>query len=345
MNLKIAEFNVLAADEAAWNGFFGVMDEFQLETSPEDPLLPREKRKALMIAYESSPYRKVYRFLAFSEENPGEAAGFVSAAVETPSSPSYESNRHIGNLTVIAAKKYRGGGLGALLLKRVITELAAKEPSVSELLTPVTLKSGERFMERLGATVSLETAENRLVLKEVDWAMVEAWAAEGGRRNPGTSLVTVSVIPQEDIEDYSAAYSETINQQPLGDVTIKMKYTPEQVRYGEVKNLEQGVDHTTMYTRESDGRVSGLTETMYLAEADYRATQLLTGVREQYRGRGLGKLLKARMLLHIRKEYPGVNYIVTGNADSNGPMLAINNKLGFKKHLPVKLYKLKLNVK
>lgn len=54
---------------------------------------------------------------------------------------------------------------------------------------------------------------------------------------------------------------------------------------------------------------------------------------------------QARMLLYIRKEYPGVKYVATGNADSNAPMLAINNRLGFKKHLAIKLYKLKLGPK
>ena len=78
-------------------------------------------------------------------------------------------------------------------------------------------------------------------------------------------------------------------------------------------------------------------------EAGHKVTQLLTGVRAQYRGRGLGKLLKALMLLHVRAAYPEVKYISTGNADSNAPMLAINRKLGFRKHRQVKIYKLKIS--
>ena len=69
----------------------------------------------------------------------------------------------------------------------------------------------------------------------------------------------------------------------------------------------------------------------------------LTGVRQAYKGRGLGKMLKAEMLLYIRREYPDVKYISTGNADSNAPMLSINQRLGFKKYRPIKVYKLKLS--
>jgi len=341
--MNIMKFDALSATEESWQSFFGCMDEFSRETDPEEPLLPREKRKAMLVSYESNPDRRTHRFLMFTEDEPREAAGCAVVFVETPHSPSFESNKHIATLTSLyVLKKYRRKGLGGLLLKRVIEELAAKEPAATEFLSPVALAPGARFMESRGGTVALETAENRLYFSDLDWVMVEAWAEGSARRNPSTTVKIVSVIPREDIEDYSAAYTETINQQPLGDVSINFRYTPEQIRFGEEKNQEQGVAETTIYSKENDGEISGLTETYYLREAGHKVTQMLTGVRAAYRGRGLGKLLKARMLLHIRKEYPCVKYLVTGNAESNAAMLVINNKLGFKKHLPIKLYKLKI---
>ena len=99
---------------------------------------------------------------------------------------------------------------------------------------------------------------------------------------------------------------------------------------------------TTMYSKERDGKISGLTETDYLKELGHKISQRETGVRQAYKGRGLGKMLKAKMLLYIRREYPDVKYISTGNADSNAPMLSINQRLGFKRHLPIKVYKLKI---
>ncbi len=342
MDVKTIKFEASSAAEEHWDGFFECMDEASREIDPGEPLLPRARRKQLVFAGESNPYRRTHRVLLFPAGGAG-CAGLAAVFVETPRSPSYENNKHIATMHLLFVPgKYRGKGLGALLLRRVIEELAANEPQVSELFAPVVLGSGRRFMDRLGGTVSLETAENRLYLQDVDWPMVEAWAAEGAGKNPDTAITTVSVIPQADIDDYSAAYTETINQQPLGDTGIDMKYTPEQIRFGEQQNLEYGAVRTTIYTKGADGSISGLTETVYTKEEGHKAAQLLTGVRERYRGRGLGKLLKAAMLLHIRKEYPGVKYITTGNADSNAPMMAINSKLGFKRHLPVRLYKLKI---
>ncbi len=38
------------------------------------------------------------------------------------------------------------------------------------------------------------------------------------------------------------------------------------------------------------------------------------------------------MLDHVHRLYPDVQWVVTGNADSNAPMLAINTRLGFRQY-------------
>ena len=328
------------AGDGLWKAYFDHADEIHREIDPEDPPMPREKRRAMLISAQSVPYMNRYHYLLLAGD--GEAAGSVSASAENAKSPSYESNKHMGRLNISVLSNYRRKGLGSRLLKHLTGELAVREPAVTEFLAPVILGSGLGFFDRLGGTVSLMQSENRLYLKDLDWGMVEAWAAEGKSKNPSTTFIKTAVIAEEDINDFSGIYSETMNQQPFGDISLKIKITPAQIRLGEKRNQADGVEHTTIYTRESDGRVSGLTETAYLKEAGHKVTQLLTGVKACCRGRGLGKTLKALMLLDIREKHPDVKYMVTGNADSNAPMVAINHKLGFKKRLPVLLYKLKI---
>jgi len=337
---RITKFDVLTASEELWKAHFDHTEAIRHEIDPEDPQLPREKLRAMMLSAFSIPSDNKYIYLALTGE--GEAAGFLSLSVENERSPSYQSNKHVGNMNISVLGKYRRKGLGRKLLRHAIDEMAAKEPAVTEFLAGVFLDSGRGFLDSLGGTVSLQQSANRLYLKDLDWAMVEAWAAEGARKNPATAVVQASVIPEADIKNFSGLYTETMNQQPLGDIGVKIVVTPEQIRLHEKHNRDNGVEQMTIYTRENDGTVSGLTETIYLEEAGHKVKQMLTGVRENCRGRGLGKLLKAQMLLHIRKELPGVKFVVTANSDSNAPMLAINNKLGFKKHLPLKVYKLKI---
>jgi hypothetical protein len=50
--------------------------------------------------------------------------------------------------------------------------------------------SGIKFLDKAGGKVSLVHGENRLYVKDLDWAMVEAWAAEGARKNPSAVIVT-----------------------------------------------------------------------------------------------------------------------------------------------------------
>src|SRR3989442_14943213 len=91
-----------------------------------------------------------------------------------------------------------------------------------------------------------------------------------------------------------------------------------------------GTLHYTMLTREPDGVISGVTDMEYMPYRPTLVQQDFTGVRPDARGRGLGKWLKAAMLLHIHELYPDAEWITTGNAGSNAPMLAINKKMGFK---------------
>ncbi|MEN8151804.1 MAG: GNAT family N-acetyltransferase, partial [Planctomycetota bacterium] len=60
--------------------------------------------------------------------------------------------------------------------------------------------------------------------------------------------------------------------------------------------------------------------------------QFITGVRPPYRGRGLGKWLKAANLLRVRREFPQVTVVLTDNATTNEAMLSINKRLGFEKY-------------
>jgi len=339
MDTGIIRFEPRTAPEELWRAHYDHLDAISLELDPEEPLLPRAKRRALLLSAQDIPYTNKYYYLLPADG--GKAAGYASAAVETPASPTYAANRHNANIKLSVLPGYRRKGLGTRLLRHLVAEMAAQEPSVTEYLTPVMTEPGFKFLDALGGTVSLVHGENRLYLRDLDWGMVEAWAAEGARRNPASAIVAAEAIPEEDIKDFCRVYSETMAQQPFGDISLKIEITPEQVRLGEATAREAGAVHTTIYSKEADGSVSGLTETQYMPELGHRVWQMLTGVRADCRGRGLGKLLKALMLLDIRKKYPGVKYVVTGNADANAPMMAINKALGFKKHRPVLIYKLK----
>ncbi len=94
--------------------------------------------------------------------------------------------------------------------------------------------------------------------------------------------------------------------------------------------VESGGRLIVAVTTEADGRISGVTVMGFFPDQETMIHQYITGVRLRYRGRGLGKWLKAAMLLRVRKCLPQVQVVVTNNATSNEAMLSINRRLGFK---------------
>ena len=83
---------------------------------------------------------------------------------------------------------------------------------------------------------------------------------------------------------------------------------------------------------EKNGTISGLTEIAKFGSGESSLRQNMTAVLSEYRGKKLGKWFAAAQLQHLRKKYSNLKYIFTGNAESNGPMLHINNSLGFTKY-------------
>jgi GNAT superfamily N-acetyltransferase len=123
-----------------------------------------------------------------------------------------------------------------------------------------------------------------------------------------------------------------MNQAPEEDLPGKIKVTPERRRIDEKNYTEKGYIWVTIISRESSGAISGLTEIFYHPDNPHFIEQELTGVKKKYRGRGLGKWLKSEMLFYIKKRFPDIEFITTGNNDANEAMLSINDRMGYKRY-------------
>ena len=298
-----------------------------MEVKPEDPYLPDEvEQQRLMLDL------KVEVYDCYEVVDGGEMVAWLRTAVARPGAPGYEENRDFLWCTCSVLAPYRRKGIARRLLPLVLEVMQSRECKLVTFESEE--ESGHAFLKWLGAPQKSTGAENRLRIADVDWAMVRAWIEDGERRNPQTKLETYDDnIPESMLEEYAPQLEALLNTMPWDDLEHgRITVTPQLLRDEYRRWDDAGVRHYTVLTREPDRVISGITDMTW---APYRQTllvQLFTGVLPSARGRGIGKWIKAYMLERMHQLYPDAEWISTGNADSNGPMLAINHRLGFKQH-------------
>lgn len=329
MEIEIKPIDFLNATRNEWELYHSFRRKQHEEENPGDPVLEDDKEEVWMDSvYENFD---VFTYYVTPRDYPNEMIALLRARYVSEGAPSYAGNEHIMRTLLYVLKDYRRQGIGRELLK-IVTKLA-QEHGKSLIMTGTSQEDGRKALKKLGAKEALATKDNRTNLDTIDWAMVKEWNEEGPQRSPDSKIEFYTKIPDEILEDYCKVYTEIMNQAPIdeldrGDIII----TPEQWRKDEQRAEETGIKWITAMTREKDGTISGMTDVYYEPEHAHLLYQALTGVQEDYRGSGKGKWLKAAMLLKIQEEFPDITTITTGNATSNAPMIAINERLGFKPH-------------
>ncbi|MFQ5919178.1 MAG: GNAT family N-acetyltransferase [Thermoplasmata archaeon] len=330
MQLDIVPFDPESASREEWARYHAYRRLRHQETDPDDPMIDDASLEALWKR--PNPMFETLRFAVLDPGKPEAQIGHIEFSVFREDGPSYEGNEHVAQVEIALLAPHRRSGLGKELLIKV-SELASAHGK-SRLIGSSDEEDGKAFARALGAEIALEGLENRLDLTGINWEMVETWADEGPDRSP-TSEIHWYTNHIEDalLEDYCEFYTEVFNQQPFGQLDVKdLVFDPESFRDREARVADVGGSWITALTTEEEGRISGMTEMFYLPDRETMIGQGLTGVKEIYRGRGLGKWLKAAMLLKVRDQLPQVTVVQTGNATENEAMLSINRRLGFEKY-------------
>ncbi len=102
----------------------------------------------------------------------------------------------------------------------------------------------------------------------------------------------------------------------------------------EKERRERGGGEIIAYTTIADGEVIGLSELRFEPDKIYELYTSLSGVKKEFRGRGICKWMKTELLLYVNKKMPEVSIITTVNANKNDSIRHINDQLGFES-LPI----------
>ncbi|MGC9779756.1 MAG: GNAT family N-acetyltransferase [Candidatus Heimdallarchaeota archaeon] len=342
---KIIEFDPKRISEDLLNSYLDLLDGIHKENFPdEDPKYSRVSRKKVLLS--DYPLLDYYYWLMIQQtETEEKVIGGALFYVANEKNPAFEENNRYAWFWLDIAKEHRRKTYGTQLLKKLVTK-AVTLKNLTTLQTFSFMEAGWAFCEYFNGELALEGAQNRLKFEDVDWELMKNWVKEGEKiaKKNNVKLLFFEEIPEEIVKSYADFYTEIMNLVPLEGLEERRIETVESLRLKEKHFKERGIRCFTMITQEANGAISGLTDMQYSHDEPYLVEQDLTGVGLNYRGRGLGKWLKAAMLLYLRENFPEVRIVNTGNADSNMPMLSINERMGFKRFLVEKCYKFNINL-
>lgn len=317
------EFVPETEDREAWAHLHAFRLEMHRDLHPEDAYEPDEVAEAGMKR--GDPFHES-RHLVLARD--GRVISRLVLSAVRPASPAYESNRHHVEIDIGVVRDLRRQGIATDWLGAVVAFAADHGARLVSVDTDS--ESGRAFVEHIGGEARLRSWDSRLWFERANWDRIREWAAidPGGQR-----IEAYEPFPPQGVwDDYARGYTELVRHVPREDAEIgDWILTPERMREDRERFAATG--RTLHVLAAWDGR--GMTAVTEMMRSDHDADGLqqeLTAVHPRARGRGLAKLLKARLLLAMRDRYPSARYVRTYNAGSNDSMWAINEAMGFGHH-------------
>ncbi len=330
---QIKPFDYELATAAEWDQWLSVRRTMARDLNPHDPLIAPDLERKATEAMSRDLQNNFRRYLALKDD---QVVGLLTLNLPV------QQNGYVATTCVYVVPEQRREGIGRLLLQQAAAECQAH--GITLLQGESSSSASHAFAMAFGATVGSQSQEKRLSMSAVNEMMLEQWTGSASRKNPDFTIHTFTGLFSEDatkLACYAHLYTEIANQAPFEELEGTGKeFTVYSLRIEDQEHKQMGITLLTKVIIAPDATLCGLTEISYHPEWSGRAVQGLTGVREPYRGRGLGKWLKADMLQTIRRQYPSVAFISTLNANVNAPMQAINGQLGFRLHNQRTTYKL-----
>lgn len=340
LNLRTVELDMRKMTEQQWDDLLTARAGFIAEYRPEEPVPSyQEQRQSLSQIPELRDH--VIFWLLYDDDT--NCVGFCAIQHPKPDNPDYEANKDRIYVEPVVLAPYRRQGIGTQLLPLIVNY--AQKVGASWIQWDTKFESGFRFSEKIGAIEAGRQRTNRLTIDQVNWDRMQQWVAEGQLRNPNTELMRIDLLSAPSlIEPICDLITEINRNQPRDDLEgMSYTITPEEL-VKEAKRLEELKRERVIFaTREPDNTLSGMTD-MFYSEAKLTHVNIsLTGVRREFQNHGLGKWLKAAMLLDMHEHHPEVTFVDTNNFNNNSPMLSINERIGFKLFEQYVFYKIRVH--
>lgn len=223
---------------------------------------------------------------------------------------------------------HRRQGAGTALLDHLTQQ--AREAGRASLATDTAypkdgVDPGEAFLRLHGFDVAQTNQRNDLD--------VTAYRNECPTETRGFAIETSTDDTRDEwLEDRAVLQQRMSTDAPIGDLDFeeedwdveRLRGEREAIRKSGRRAVESVARHVL------SGRLVAFTQLQVPTSQPELAYQQDTLVLREHRGHGLGQALKAANMRALRAEFPQTRTVRTWNAQENGPMIAVNQALGYR---------------
>lgn len=248
-------------------------------------------------------------------------------------------NTDVVDVLVCCHPDHRGRGYAASLLAHL--EASARERGRSRALAEVVWPYGSgaegagspelAWARRQGFELGLVDVQRRLAVPVPD-GRLEALAAEAAPHHAAYTLTSFAgPVPEELVDGWAALTGSLMTEAPMGEIEREEEATDAAAIRAEETLLEQqGRVRLGTAALAGSGEVVAYSDLVLTLHESERAYQWGTLVHPGHRGHRLGLAVKAANLRLLQATQPQITTVITFNADVNAPMVAVNDRLGFR---------------
>lgn len=326
-------------DEDLFQSFFEIMRAAELF---ERPGMPMWSYHEAAVHYRTpQPEEEVHPFAAFE--------GATMLGIATMSLPVNDNTDKVyAQVDVVPEQRRRG--IGSALVDHIVGQTRAINRAIVLGESTFDMSQREthpyrRFAEKHGFALASVEINRALALPVAD-DFIKRWSDEAAPHHLDYRIETFDdAIPDELLESFCYLLNQLVVDAPTGDIDFEAQSTsPESLRIFEETLKKQGRTVYSTVAIDRSGEAVAHSELVVPPGDPGNVYQWGTFVRRDSRGHRLGLAVKARNLQVMQAAHPDRRRIFTCNSEVNGPMVAINELMGFE---PVDLlaeFQLKLDV-
>lgn len=324
--IEIRFFDPDAATAAAWAQYHAFRRIRAEEDDPGEPMSSDADFEH--DARRHRPLYEIHRLVAWRNDA---VVGNVGFWLRRAGTPDYDTFAPFVYVWGGVMRPWRRQGIGTALLRAIHDFMRERGKSIATF--GAHLPDSHAFLAAIGAVEKQRSVTNRLLLADVDWDEVARWQSNAAP--PGSDLrweIHAGRVPLDRLRALHAQLTALLADVPMGALErppIRYEITNYLAWYEDMDR--RGGEHILVLLMRGD-EVAGMSEASWDARTPERVHQELTAVARGWRGRGLAKALKAATLRLVRERHPEVRVMSTSNAEANAPILAINERLGFKEY-------------